>query len=323
MARHTTLAAVVGMVALTGLSACGNGGSAGGGDAADYPSKTVRLIVPYPAGGGTDIAARAVAPCLEGQLGETVIVENKAGGSGAVGTTELISQPADGHTLELVLTSSAVVTPLSNDVGYTLEDQQAIGQVASFPYVILVNGESSYTTLEDLLTADADLKAAAPGAASQGTLELEAVKKAGAPITLVPFDGTAGVKSALLGNQVDFGTAVVDDDLLQQHEKGTLRILGVTSKDRVDYLPDIPAVNEIAGFEDLGAGTSYFGIVAPAGTPEDITTVLSDSLEGCLAEDSVREIIGPDFVSDTYVDGPTLQKEFEEQSKAYSAVIGG
>ncbi|WP_109474078.1 tripartite tricarboxylate transporter substrate binding protein [Ornithinimicrobium cavernae] len=321
MARHTTLAAVVALVALTGLTACGDGG--GAGTAAEYPSKTVRMVVPYPAGGGVDIAARAVAPCLEEALGESVIVENKAGGSGAVGTTDMLGQPADGHTLEMVLTSSAVVTPLSNDVGYSLEDQQAIGQVASFPYVILVNGDSPYQTLEDLLTADADLKAAAPGAASQGTLELEAVKAAGAPITLVPFDGTAGVKSALLGNQVDFGTAVIDDDLLKQHEDGSLRILGVTSGERVDYLPDVPAVNEIPGFEDLGAGTSYFGLVVRAGTPEEIATRLSDELETCMGEDSVREIIGTEFVSETFVDGPALQKAFEEQSEAYSAVIGG
>lgn len=320
MARHTTLAAALGLVALTGLTACGDGG---GADAASFPSKTVRMVVPYPAGGGLDIAARAVAPCLEEALGETVIVENKAGGSGAVGTNDMLAQPADGHTLEMVLTSSAVVTPLSSDVGYSLEDQLAIGQVAAFPYVILVNADSPYESLEDLLNADADLKAAAPGAASQGSLELEAVKKAGAPITLVPFDGTAGVKSALLGGQVDFGTAVVDDDLLAQHEAGSLRILGVTSNERVDYLPDVPAVNEIAGFEELGAGTSYFGLMARTGTPEDIVTQLSDELKTCLADDSVKDIIGTEFVSEEYVDGPALQKAFEEQSTAYSAVIGG
>lgn len=323
MTRNRMLMTVVSVTALTALSACSSSTVGGGGDGKDYPNSTIRMVVPYPAGGGTDIAARAVAPCMEGELGETVIVENKAGGSGATGTNDMLSKPADGYTMELVLTSSAVVTPLSNDVGYTLDDQLAVGQVAAFPYVILVNGDSPIKSLEDLLSSDAALDAAAPGAASQGTLELRAMKAAGAPMTIVPFDGTAGVKSALLGNQVDFGTAVIDDDLLSQHESGSMRILGVTSDERVDYLPDVPAVNEVKGFEDLGAGTSYFGIVVKHGTPKTIVNTLSDALEGCLAEDKVKNLIGPEFISDEYVDGPALQDAFTKQSEAYEAVAGG
>ncbi|WP_404386393.1 tripartite tricarboxylate transporter substrate binding protein [Knoellia locipacati] len=323
MARRTVSAALAGSTAVLTLAACGGGGGsqAAAGSADGYPSKTVRMVVPYPAGGGLDIAARAVAPCLEKDLGKNVIVENKAGGSGAVGTTDVLGKPADGHTLEMVLTSSAVITPLSNEVGYKLADLQPVGQVAEFPYVVIVGKGSPHQSLEDLLTSSDSLKAAAPGASSQGAVELEALKRAGAPITLVPFDGTAGVKTALLGKQVDFGTAVVDDDILKQHAAGTLRILGVTSGDRVDYLPDTPAVKEISGFESLGAGMSYFGIVVKKGTPANVMTKLSGALQGCLKDSATRGQIGDEFVGDTFVDGAQLTKAFEAQSEAYAPIV--
>jgi tripartite-type tricarboxylate transporter receptor subunit TctC len=322
MKRRNIVLTFASVAALASLTACATSNASPASEVA-YPTKTVRIVVPYPAGGGVDIAARAVAPCLEEKLGKTVIVENKAGGSGAVGTTDMLGRTADGHTLEMVLTSSAVVTPLNGDVGYKLDDLQEIGQVAAFPYVILVNPKSPFKNLQDLLKADMDLKAGTPGAASQGDLELRAIKKAGVRMTLVPFDGTAGVKAAILGNQVDFGTAVVDDDLLKQHKAGTVRILGVTSAERVDYLPDTPAVKEIDGFKDLGAGTSLIGLVAKQGTSEKIVSTLSSHLATCLKNDSTRKVIGEQFVADAFVAGPELEKAYKEQSTTYAAIIGG
>lgn len=320
MIQIKILSVVASATALAGLTACGAG--SGSASADDFPSKRMSIVVPYPAGGGLDIAARALAPCLEKELGQNVIVENKDGGSGAVGTTDVLGKPADGLTLEMILTSAAVVTPLTEQVGYSLSDLQPVGQVAAFPYVIVVTGDSPYKSLEELLASDKGLKAASPGAASQGGLELEAIKEAGAPITLVPFDGTAGVKTALLGGDVDFGTAVADEDLLKQHKAGTLRILGVTSAKRADYLPDVPAINEIPGYEELGAGTSYFGLVVRSGTPDKIISTLDNTLKTCIGKAEVKELIGTQFVSETYVDGSALQMAFEEQSKAYSAVVG-
>lgn len=321
MARRTVFGTLAVSTAALTLAACGSGGGAAGGTAKAYPSKTVRMVVPYPAGGGVDIAARSVAPCLEKSLGKNVIVENKAGGSGAVGTTDMLGKPADGHNIEMLLTSAAVITPLSNNVGYDLADLEPVGQVAAFPYVVLVPPDSPFTTLEELLSSKKPLKAAAPGAASQGAIELEALKDAGAPITLVPFDGTAGVKTALLGKQVDFGTAVVDEDILKQHAAGSMKILGVTSSERVDYLKETPAVKEVPGFEKLGAGMSYFGIVAKTGTPESIMMKLSETLESCLKDDGTRKGIGEEFVGDTFVNGVELKKAFEAQSAAYGPII--
>lgn len=321
MWRKKFLVAASSVATVTMLTAC-NGGTAASSDA-KFPTKNLRIVVPYPAGGGVDIAARAVAPCLEDKLGKTVIVENKAGGSGAVGTNELLSKPADGHTLEMVLTSSAVVTPLSGDVGYKLEDLQPVGEVAAFPYVIIVNPDSPYKTVEDLLAkAKTDsVKAAAPGAASQGTSELKRIQDAGAKLTIVPFDGTAGVKTALVGKNVDFGTAVIDDDILKQHKDGTLRVLAVTSKERAAYLQDVPAVNEVSGFEDLGEGTSYIGLVVKKGTQSSIASTLESALKTCLADQKTRDVIGPDFVAKEFVNGEQLKAAYEAQSKAYAPVI--
>jgi tripartite-type tricarboxylate transporter receptor subunit TctC len=313
-----SLAALVG---LTTLAACtgGAGASAESGD--EFPSRTMRIVVPYPAGGGVDIAARGVAPCLKDGLGQTVIVENKDGGSGAVGSQEVLNQPADGYTLEMVLTSSAVVTPLSGEVGYTLDDFRGIGQIAQYPYVLFVTPDSPYSSAEQLLEAGQGgtaVKAAAPGAASQGGIELERIADQGVDLTVVPFDGTAGVKAAVIGGQVDVGIAVVDDDILAQHEAGTLRVLASVGEERVDYLADVPTINEFDGFEDLGQGTSFIGLVARADTPDDVTSTLQGALEECLQDEETLNRVGADFVSSDFTDGEALMSAFREQSEAYA-----
>lgn len=300
-------------------TACTNAGSSGGA----YPSKGIRIVVPYPAGGGTDITARALAPCFEDDLQTNVIVENKAGGSGAIGTNDVLSKPADGYTLAIELTSSAVITPLSDDVGYQLADLQPIGVAAQLPYMIIVPGDSPYETIEDLIEAgeSGTLKAAAPGAASQGDLELRMIQQAGVALSIVPFDGTAGVKTALAGGDVDFGAAVVDKDILKQNDEGTLRILASTGAEREKYLPDVPTLNESNQFKDLGQGVSYIGVVAKKGIPDEVATSISDSLQGCLSDAKVTDIIGDEFIPDEYVDGAALMKLWQSQSTSYKPLV--
>ncbi|MGY2084434.1 tripartite tricarboxylate transporter substrate binding protein [Blastococcus sp. SYSU DS0539] len=318
-----SLAAVAALAILTACGGTASESDASGdpGASEEFPTKRLRIVVPYPAGGGTDIAARGVAPCMEEALGQSVIVENKAGGSGALGTQELLTQPADGYTMEVVLTSNAVVTPLSNDVGYTLEDFRGVGQIAEYPYVLFTSPDSPYSSAQELLEAaqtGATFIAAAPGAASQGTIELERIAAEGLDFTIVPFDGTAGVKTAVVGGNADVGIAVVDEDILAQHEQGTLNVLATVGDERVDYLSDVPAINEFEGFEDLGQGTSYIGLVVPADTPDDVTSTLESTLEQCLQDEQTVERIGEEFVTPEFTDGEALMSSFQAQSEAYA-----
>lgn len=308
--------------ALAILTACGAEASS---SSENFPSEDLRIIVPYPPGGGTDIAARGIAPCLEEKFGVGVVVENKDGGSGAVGTQHLLAQPADGHTLEVLLTSSIVVAPLAADVGYTLDDFAGVGQVAEYPYLLIVKADSPYSSIEDLLQAaeqdPGSIQAAGPGATSQGTIELQRISEAGAKMTIVPFDGTAGVKAALIGGNVDVGIAVVDDDIVQQVKDGTLRVLASAGDKQLDYLPDVPLVSEVAGYDDLDEGTSYIGLVAKAGTPPEIAAELESTVGECLQDSAVIERVGQDFVSNEFVNGGQLMDLYGQQSEVYAELV--
>lgn len=322
MDRQHAAIGTVACAALVTLTACSGDTT---GTAEQFPSERLRIVVPYPPGGALDVAARGVAPCLEEHFGQTVIVENKPGGSGAVGTQAVLNAPADGHTMEMVLTSSAVVAPLAEDVGYGLEDFSGVGEVARYPYLLLVNPDSPFSSAEELLTAAEEepgsIKAAAPGANSQGTIELERIRATGAELTIVPFEGTAGVKTALAGNTVDVGTAIIDEAILEQVKQGSLRVLATLGEDRVPYLPDVPALNEIAGYEDFREGTSFVGLVTRAGTPDATRSALEAAVGECLDDEATVERIGDNFVSDDFVEGAELMDSFQQQSEVYAEIL--
>jgi tripartite-type tricarboxylate transporter receptor subunit TctC len=298
-----TLHLPVVLLAAAVLAACGgDGGTEGASDDADtdYPSERIRLIVPYTAGGPTDIAARAIGKYMEEELGETVIVENKPGASGATAYQELIASEADGHTLSMFALPTAVLNYLTNEVGYTAEDFIPVGSVTRVPSGILVPADSPYDTAEELFQAAEDeggIDVGTPGATNTHAAETRRLSRDhDIPLTVVPFEGGSEVKAALLGGNVDAGFVNLSQDMLPSVESGELRALAVGTEERLDYV-DAPTLVEL-GYPEFTGSTTTFGVVAPAGTPDDVVSTLESTLEGALEDPEVVEQLDERYVDD-------------------------
>lgn len=275
------LGAVAGLLGLTGYAG-----------AEDYPNRPITLIVPSPAGGGTDTQARLLAPKLTEILGQTVIIENRGGASGNIGAQAVAKAKPDGYTL-LAMISSHVINPsVLKSVPYDIDhDFAMISRTVTAPGVLVGNPSLPAKNLQELL---AYLKAnpgkVAFGSAGVGSLSHLAVElfeqEAGVKLLHVPYRGTRPALNDTLAGQV-----VLDvPDLsiaLGQIAAGKLRAFGVTSSKRVASTPDIPTIAEagLPGFEAV----QWFGLAAPAGTPAAIVNKLHDAVVKALADPGVRK----------------------------------
>ena len=293
--------------------------------AADYPSEDVRLLVPYTAGGPTDIAARAVGAHLEGELGRPVVVENLPGASGATAYVEMISAEPDGHTLSMTALPTAVLNYLSNDVGYTREDLAPVGVVTQVPSGIVVPADSPYQDVESLFAAARQdpqaITVGTPGATNTHAAETRRITQLyDIPLTVVPFEGNSEVQTALLGGNVSAGFANLSQDLLPAIEAGDLRVLAVGTEERLDYV-DAPTFVE-AGYPELVQSTTTFGVIAPAGTPEEVVATLEDALRSASGDEAVVEALDPRYVPEEFLGSADLADLFAETEETFRGVVG-
>ncbi|TAG23794.1 MAG: tripartite tricarboxylate transporter substrate binding protein, partial [Burkholderiales bacterium] len=239
-----------------------------------YPNKPIRLIVPFPPGGATDIIGRTLAQKLSAQLGQAVVVDNKPGAGGTLGSTELTKAAPDGYTLLLATTSTHSIAPsLYKSIAYNVEkDFAPIGEVATATNVLIVtNGLAAKDVRELIALAKAEpnkLNFASSGNGTVVHLQSELFKlNSGTQITHVPYKGTALAIPDLISGQ----TQMLFDSIVSAlpHIKGgKVRALAVTSAKRSSLLPNVPTVAE-SGLPDYVVDT-YFGLYAPAATPRDI-----------------------------------------------------
>ena len=242
--------------------------------AQDYPVKPIRLIVPFPPGGGNDTVARAIAQQMSPALGQPVVIDNRPGAGGSVGADAVAKAPADGYTLFLAGVGSHAVNPnLHSKLPYdAIRDFAPITLVASAPSVLVVNAGVPARSIAEL-TAYARANPGKLNYASNGNgsaAQLAAAmyeSMAGVRMVHVPYKGIAPALQDLLGGEVQlmFGTIVA---LVPHVQAGKLRALAVTSRKRSALLPDVPTLAE-SGLPDYQAG-SWYGILAPAGTPRPI-----------------------------------------------------
>ncbi|WP_448608139.1 Bug family tripartite tricarboxylate transporter substrate binding protein [Geodermatophilus sp. URMC 60] len=294
--------------------------------AADYPSEDVRLLVPYTAGGPTDIAARAVGAHLEEELGRPVVVENLPGASGATAYVEMLSAEPDGHTLSMTALPTAVLNYLSNDVGYTREDFAPVGVVTQVPSGIVVPADSPYQDVESLFEAARQdpeaITVGTPGATNTHAAETRRITQLyDIPLTVVPFEGNSEVQTALLGGNVSAGFANLSQDLLPAIEAGDLRVLAVGTEERLDYV-DAPTFVE-AGYPELVQSTTTFGVIAPAGTPEEVVATLEDALRSASEDQAVVGALDPRYVPEEFLGSADLADLFAETEETFRGVVGG
>jgi tripartite-type tricarboxylate transporter receptor subunit TctC len=255
-----------------------------------YPSKPVRIVVGFPAGGATDIMARLMGDWLTQRLGQQFIVENKPGASGNIGTETVARAPADGYTLLQAVTPNAINAALYSNLSFDfIRDTAPVIYLARLAYVVVVNPSVPAKTLPEFIAyAKANPGKINYGSAGQGTpqnIACELFKMmTGVNLVHVPYRGGAPAVADLLAGQVQVIFAPISESI-QQIKAGKLRALAVTPTARLDVLPDVPTVAEfVPGYEASG----FAGISVPKGTPADIIDLLNKELNAALADAKIK-----------------------------------
>src|SRR4051795_1783260 len=259
--------------------------------AADYPSQTIKIVVPFPPGGGVDVVARVIAPRLGELLGQSVIIENRGGAGGSVGATFVAQAPRDGYTLLMGTASTHGTNPnVYTKLGYDpVRDFAPVALITSAPLMLVANNDVPVKTAADLIA----LAKAKPGALSFGSygngssnhLVAELFKTmAGIETNHIPYRGSAPMMTDLIGGRIQFAF----DGIATTHGyvgSNTVRLLGVSTGKRSPVLPDGPTIAESAlpGFE----ASVWFGLFAPAGTPKAVIDLLNSKVNAALAPPEV------------------------------------
>ncbi|BEP96871.1 tripartite tricarboxylate transporter substrate binding protein (plasmid) [Acidovorax sp. A79] len=260
---------------------------------AAYPNKPIRLIVPFPPGGGTDMIARTVAQKLTDQNKWNVIVDNRPGAGGNLGVDAAAKSAPDGYTLVMGQTSNLAINPtLYPKLPYDpIKDLVPVALVSSSPIVIAAPANSPYKTFADVVAASKGKPDALTlGYSGNGTVahlagEL-AENAAGIKLRHIPYKGAAQAMTDLVGGQIDLYMSSVPT-LLGQVRNGKLKVLAITSAKRSSQLPDVPTLAE-SGYKGFEAVT-WFGILAPAGTPAPIVAQLNKAINQALQHAEVAD----------------------------------
>jgi tripartite-type tricarboxylate transporter receptor subunit TctC len=279
------------MIAAAALAAFAfaNAASAQGG----YPSKPIRMIVPFPPGGGTDILSRLVANKLTESMGWQVVVDNRGGAGGNIGLDAAAKAAPDGYTMVMGQTSNLTINPsLYTKLPYdSLRDFTPVSVVASSPIAFMVFAKGPYRTFKELIAAGkakpGEVTFATTGNGTVGHLTGELIQRiAGVKYVHVPYKGSAQAFPDLLGGRLGFFLASLET-AIPQMKAGTIRTLAITSAQRVPVLPDIPTVAESGypGFET----TTWYGILVPKKTPQPLVERLSAAIVKVLDSPEVRE----------------------------------
>ncbi|EGI77279.1 Bug family tripartite tricarboxylate transporter substrate binding protein [Hylemonella gracilis] len=254
-----------------------------------WPSKPVRLVVPFPAGGGTDIIAREVTSKMPGY---TFVIENKPGTGGNIGVDAVAKAPADGYTLVLGQTSNLAINPtLYPKLPYDpLKDLTPISLVASSPLVIVTGADSPFRTLDDVVKAAKaqpdSINFASAGNGTVGHLAAESFQKvAGIKLTHIPYKGAAQSATDVISGQVQLYVSTIPT-LMGFIKGGKMRPIAVTSATRVDDLPQVPTVAE-SGYKGFEAIT-WFGILGPAKLPKNVVPKLNADINKALKDTELQ-----------------------------------
>jgi len=248
-----------------------------------YPSGPVRMIVPFVAGGATDLLARIVAPELSSRLGgASVFVENMGGGGGAIGVNAMIAARPDGHTILMTSSGPVIFTPHHSDVGYTNQEFAPVAVIAVIPNILNVHADSGITDLNGFLELARSNKAAGIptlvagsgfGISQHITMERFAMMLDEPGLfTVLTYDGGAESRAALMGQQVHAAMSVTSE-VVPNIQQGEFVPIAIATNERFPMLPDVPTFRE-QGWDVISE--VWYGVAAPAGTPQDIVVHLSN-----------------------------------------------
>jgi tripartite-type tricarboxylate transporter receptor subunit TctC len=262
------------------------------GLAADYPARPIRLIVPYPPGGTLDVLARGIGPELTTQLGQPIVIENRSGAAGAIGTEAAAKASPDGYTLLIGGGSGTAVHALLRNVPYDpVKAFSPIGTLATYPSVLIVNPGTPAKSVQELIAlakaSPGKMSYGSPGTGNINNLVGELFKSlAGVDIVHVPYKGAALVITDVVAGHVPVGFVLLPG-AMGQLRSGKLRALAVTTEERVSAVPDVPTMRQ-AGVRDLVL-FDWSGLFAPAGTPKDVIARLSAEVRKVVLSPQMRQ----------------------------------
>lgn len=286
-----------------------------------YPNKSIRLIVPYPPGGGTDIVARLVAQKMAQSMGQSVIVDNKPGASTVIGTEMVAKAAPDGYTIGLITDSHAINPTFFPKLPYdSINDFAPLTQLVFQPLVMVAHPNLGVKTLPELIALakrqPGKINYASIGNGTPHQLSMEWFKAlSGTSMTHIPYKGVAPALADLVAGQVDVmftGTSSAAPYVRQ----GRLVPLAVSSAKRQSTFPDTPAVAEIAGLAEFDF-TTWYGMAAPAGTPREIVLRLQREIAAALGQADVKERLANLGV----VGAPSTPEEFAAFMRKESAAL--
>jgi tripartite-type tricarboxylate transporter receptor subunit TctC len=259
-----------------------------------YPNHPVRWIVPYAAGGATDVLSRLICQHLSDRLGQPFIVENKPGAGSNIGTQAVINSPADGYTLLLTSTANAINASFDPSLPYDFaKGIMPVAGVARIPLVLVVNNELPVHTLAEFIAyAKANpgkLSIASSGIGTSLHLSGELFKAmAGIQFTHVPYRGSAPGLTDVMSGQIQgmFDNVTSSFEFVRT---GKLRALGVTTKERSETMPEVPPIGDVLpGYETI----SFYGVGAPRDTPQEIVDLLNKEINAALADPTIKQRVG-------------------------------
>ncbi|HSV83064.1 MAG TPA: tripartite tricarboxylate transporter substrate binding protein [Ramlibacter sp.] len=315
--RKITLAALALVTTLSVLAAAS-------AQTGPFPNRPLKLIVPFPAGGSSDTLARTFAEKLQSELGQNVVVDNRAGGNTVIGTQAAASAQPDGHTILQVTPNAVIVASLQPGLPYVLErDFRPVVGVGAVPLLLAVSAKSGVRSIADL----AALAKSRPGGASYasggiGSLGhlaparfLRDLKISG---THVPYRGVAPAMQDVAAGRVDF-MFVSSLEGMEMARSGLVRVLGVTSEQRLPSLPDVPTMAQL-GFPDFTPAV-WYGFVVPANTPADVVERLAKAFVKVANDPAVRERLGGLGLTVKVRSAPEFGKYLQEESARWSRVV--
>lgn len=293
--------------------------------AQDYPNRTITLIVPFPPGGSTTVMARNVADKMAELLGQQIVIDNRGGAGGTLGTRALAKAPPDGYTIGLGYTGTLSIAPaMYPQAGYDVrKDFAAIGMIGTAPSVLLVHPSVPAKNVAEFIDyvkkASAPVSYGSPGVGTANHLAAEVLAdQAKIKLTHVPYKGSGPVMNDLLGGHIPMSFVPIPA-AIGNVQAGKLRALAITSPKRSSLLPDLPSMQE-AGLPDFDVALRY-GLIAPAGTPPAIVAKLNKALNDALATAEVQKRLateGADALPGTPAD---YVKDIDVEETKWGAMV--
>jgi tripartite-type tricarboxylate transporter receptor subunit TctC len=294
-------------------------------NAQTFPSKPIRIVIGFPAGGPLDLHARLLADKLQGVLGQPVLIDYKAGAGGTVGAQDVMKSTPDGHTIMLANTGVLVINPaIYARLPYgTLKDFVPLARTAMQPLALLVNPQLPVRNLKEFT----DYVASRPGQVNYGSagnggishLVPEMFKSAsGLFMVHIPYRGSAPAFTDLMAGQVQFMAESIPQ-AANYHKQGKVRALAVTSRERSPALPDIPTVQE-SGFKNFVV-VGFYGFMAPAGTPKEAVDVLSNAFKTVLSQPDISKRMVEQGADPAFLGSEDFKKFLTDELPRWAEVV--